>query len=409
MFSRYRQDWKPKDYGLDRWMNDVGAGFAEQFDVRAFGAETARADNTPQIQAAIDAAAAHGALAWIPSGHVFKTTGTLETKASNSGLAGYGAIDYRGDAYALTFGRSDYGDGKDTYRNLYLCGVSFLGTSAAQGAVRSYAATRSVIERIKVSGFTNGSGVLYDEYGWINSLRDADIRDCRYAVWIRKTTGSQSGNALLVSGGELGAGCKQGVVIGSLDQTAQSDPVLAMNVVLHGVTIEGVDGGWGVWVVDGLHVTVDSCYFEKNRDLSGATQAGHIRLGNGAVRPAGVQLLNNLFLGSVGVGGHGVLVDGAERVTVRHNSFVHSEPGQGAYGIRVLGGDYLYADANFMGASVDFHYSDPDGAMLVSSVDSKRLLFDGAASFDNVVLKSPDGTRYRVTVGDDGTLATTAL
>jgi len=409
----------------------------ERYDIRDYGASTNLADNGGAIQSAIDAAALVNSYAYIPEG-VFKTTTTIKMKADNSALIGVGTIDYRGNSYALNFGKEDSVAGTN-YRNMLLQGIKFVGTSSALGAIRSYAATRSVIDKIKISGFTNGYGIAYDEYGWINSILQVDIQTCDIALKITTqslTPGvSQPGNALTIIGGELGAGCRIGMLIGAENETVASDPIIGINIALYGVTFEGADN-WGFVGIEGYNIILNGCYFEAN----GTNNGGHVQLGNSNnMTPVSCNIQDCTFLGSIGTNGFGIYVYNCDWLTIRHNQLLFN--GDNCTGIKYLLGDFVKIEDNFIGLSVDTPYDFPTtgnyilqkmGGGIGESIYSGTHGWDWQAQtsyihrykntsgatvaemaltgdFDvkSIILKSPNNTRYKLVVDNSGNLTTT--
>lgn len=416
------------------------------------------------------ASAPYGGEGFLPPGR-YRFTSSLAVAASDITISGAGreasVLNYRGTSdHALTFGNASYDPfGADTtnYRGLLLRDLGFDGTgsTSSTGAVKVIGATRWAIERLRIRQFgaSGAYGIGLVDYSWVGSIEDCRIEDCYYGV--KATVGSlnsanQSANAIHIRGGEIGAGCDFGIVIGDPTQTAEANPVVGSAVRIEGCAIEGTDS-WGLWIIEGNGHSVDGCYFENNGpDVTPAT--GHIKLGNANVRPRSVNISDSWFTGAVGNGGVGIQLERVEGARIVGNSFGHFAGTGTCKGIVAGSGsaEKLHIADNYISNSVDTPYdlsaSDSyflerrDIAGTIRSFQSRRLStpnapfswdvvnatgddwmtefksagarvagikaqgeYESAVAGKGIIVASPNGTRYRLGVDNTGTVVATAL
>jgi len=313
----------------------INRSLNELCDIRYYGASTASADNSAAIQAALDAAALLGTRIHIPPG-TYSYASTLVTKGNNNGFSGPGKLNYTGNGYALVLGNASYTTEVPTlFRRVGLDGISITGTPDALGGVRVFAGSYCAINRGSITGFTSGPGILFDDQTWINSVRDSVVSTCKMGIQI-KPDPMGAVNAITIDGGEIGANCDWGVVIGGLEQTTQPARSRTTGVVIHACTIEGAKVG-GIWVVDAVGVDIHGCYFESTTGVD-------IQLGNDAgVKPRSVSIHNNHSHAHTLMG---VLITNVTHADISENWFYLDGQGQDTTAIKYIAGTSVYARRN---------------------------------------------------------------
>lgn len=348
--TRYGKAWQVGDSGHAEEHNIIARRMDERLNIQDFDASTSSSDNTAAIQAALDEAAVHGLIVYIPPG-TWKTTGTLRIKGEHSGLCGRGTLQHSGTGYALEFGNTDYPSG-GAYSRLYLGGVTIVGSSRGAGGVRSFAATRSVIEGVEIKGYSAGVGLLYEDHGWTNVLRDCGIGGCDVAVRFKTTppSGTYPGNAVTIGGGEI-SGSRIGILVGNEDQDEPAAPIAATSLLVQGVTFQSLSA-WAVWLVDGRSISVSNCYFEDNGTTD---ETGHVRIGNGlGAYPTAVTIRENQMVNNASSGGRCVVVENINHGLIAENMFYANRTNNIA--VKVNAHTALKASHNYMAANIGTGY-----------------------------------------------------
>lgn len=326
-------------------------------------------DDTSAIQAALNACGtAGGGVVYFPAG-TYRTTSAIESKSSGTIIMGSGLdssiIDYRGaGGYAVIFGRSDYNPSipaqSANYRRVKLMDLQVKGTNStgAAGGIKIHGATRWSMSRVYVHHFASGPGIAFYDYSWVGTLVDPYVEDCERAIWFIShsiDSANQSGNAMLILGGELGAGCTYGVVVGNELAAVEAVPSVGSSIVFLGTTIEGTDS-WGAWIVEGNAVRFDKVYFENCGADAGV---GTIKIGNAAVRPRVVTIERCFGTGTIGANQAFCQVERVEVLSFTGNKIdVDASGATTTTGLKLVSSscDRVDIGPNFMGGSVDTFY-----------------------------------------------------
>lgn len=158
-------------------------GTATVYNVRDFAAlgDGAR-DDTPNIQAAIDAAQGDGGIVWFPGG-TYRTTGTLKIRPGVS-LAGPSSrsttIAYAGAGVALDASMSGEFTGDQ-----WISGLAVTGTASGTVGIRIGDTWGFGLRNISVREFTTGIGIqLYNDTNWTEGTFGTNIlvQDCAVGV-----------------------------------------------------------------------------------------------------------------------------------------------------------------------------------------------------------------------------------
>lgn len=243
-------------------------------------------------------------------------------------------IAWGNTAYAPTSGISKRWEGG------VLSDLTIVGTAAGRAGVDLTAATRFVVERVKVSGFTRGAGFLTRGGSWIYTLRDCIAYACDVgfrAYMTSDLSDYQAVNAAIISGGEYAA-CRVGIQIGDVPPPDEMKLWrIGASLLLSGVAIEG-NAEVGVHINEVDKATVRDCYFELNGN-GGEGGVGHIRLGPHPNAPRTVSILDVWTVGA-SAGRATIRIDSGIYIYVERNNFGDGAGAATAYGI------WLASDVN---------------------------------------------------------------
>ena len=144
------------------------------------------------------------------------------------------------------------------------------------------------------------------------------------------------------------------------------------------------------------------------------------------ITTAGSERMRITSTGNVGIGttspGSKLEVNGTVNINNSGDRVFIADPGQGTFSLGDL--DALSSEAQIVGTGVDLLFKNDDTTTMVATYNNRvgigttspasKLEVDGGDievddSASGLILRSPDGTRYRVTVANGGTLTVTAV
>ena len=284
----------------------------EYVSVKDFGAAgDGVADDSAEIQAAIDATPAGGKL-YIPVGTYKVATGLTRTTSITivgDGIYGSGGtvISYTGSGAAMTFTTSQNG--------LRLQDFRIAGTSAGtDGIVIKQCFNGIKLDHILVEGFTNGNA-LYLEDTWDITAIGCQFRQS--SIGVKAGIGATYAvvNTVRLYGCDMTDCSSKGIELKS-----------GIGWVVDGCDFSGIaSNGFGIDLAPALtagasralkSISIRDCYIEK---ASGATDVVGIRLGNSATIGSS-SIANNTFEGNYfDVTGDHISIDYAQDTAIKGN------------------------------------------------------------------------------------------
>jgi len=191
---------------------------------------------------------------------------------------GVTTLAYSGAGACIHFGNPDYAPPNVTTPRQYgtLSDLTITGTTAGMAGVNFTGGRRCTIERLLITGFANGAGILSAGGSWIYALRDNVINTCDIGIHLYSTADLadwQAINSATITGGEI-QGCRVGIEVGDnpAPAEAKTNRVGAGLFITH-IAIEG-NTEYGASIAESDHTVIRECYFEHNG--TGSETGAHI-------------------------------------------------------------------------------------------------------------------------------------